>query len=178
MSCPTHTLLDPQNGKKCIHTWTFQLYVIVEHLILKSWSLICRCKSLGSAGFRLSTRCWTWHQSISEVQHWCWFIRSGSQSTFQFINRAACLCHLWQSMKSLWVLDSSLDSRSTFKDVTLDSGELWWHIYFLHFIDLTINHENRQINQLAKHIIKLLHQDFPSVKLRTSDQRYKWMHIL
>ncbi len=54
---------------------TMQPYVIVE------CSLICCYNSLHSSGFSLSGRCWTCcrdlllfsHNTISEVQHWCWW---------------------------------------------------------------------------------------------------------
>jgi hypothetical protein len=69
-------------------------HLLVKHLIPKSWALqwswstLCCYNLLG----RLSTRCWNiaaelWfsNKSISEVGHWCWAIRTGLQSAFQFI---------------------------------------------------------------------------------------------
>ena len=74
-------------------------HLLVEHLIPKSWPLIwswsplCCYNSQHSSGkaFRYMLEHWCEvllpfsHKSISEDGHWCWEIRPGSQSVFQFI---------------------------------------------------------------------------------------------
>ncbi len=94
------------NGQKYLDTWILDLYIIVEHITLTPWALMC-CYMwcLNSSCFSLYTRHYTTlsccrdflpfsHKSISEVQHWCWVFRSGSQSVFQVLDgvevRALC----------------------------------------------------------------------------------------
>ncbi len=69
---------------KYVDTWTLNPYVIAEHLILKPCALICCYNSLHFSGKAFHSRDLLpfSHKSIIEVHHWCWLMRSGSQSVF------------------------------------------------------------------------------------------------
>ena len=74
-------------------TWPKVCGHLVKHLIPKSLALIWSWFPFAAILGRISTRCWNiaaqtfFHSatSISEVGHWCWAFRPGSQSAFQFI---------------------------------------------------------------------------------------------
>lgn len=67
--------------------WTTHPYVIIEHVIRTSCSLMCCSNSLHSSGFSLTAEICSHSatRASSELQHWRWVIGSGSQSVLQLI---------------------------------------------------------------------------------------------